>query len=61
MALVDLGDALPTSKDLSELPTVEDTIDVAREDAEANVLTAVTTLKEPGAVERSRRELTHMP
>ena len=52
---------MPTSKDLSELPSVEDTIDVAREDAEANVPTAVTTLKEIGAVERSRHELTHMP
>ena len=37
VALVDLGDAVPASKDLSELPSVEDTIDVAREDAEANV------------------------
>ena len=45
MALVDLGDAVPTSKDLRELPSVEDTIDVAREDAEANVPTAVTTPK----------------
>ena len=61
MAPVDLGDAVPTSKDLSELPSVEDTIDVAREDAEANVLTAVTTPKEPRDVERSRHELTHMP
>ena len=61
VALVDLGDAVPTSKDLSELPSVEDTIDVAREDAEANVPTAVTSPKEPGAVERSRHELTHMP
>ena len=34
---------------------------VAREDAEANVLTAVTTPKEPGAVERSRHDMTHMP
>ena len=40
VASVDLGDAVPTSKDLSELPSVEDTIDVAREDAEANVPTA---------------------
>ena len=40
------------SKDLSELPSVEDTIDVAREDAEATVLTAVTTPKELGAVEQ---------
>ena len=61
VAPFDLGNAVPTSKDLSELPSVEDTIDVAREDAEANVPTAVTTPKEPGAVERSRRELTHMP
>ena len=61
VAPVDLGDAVPTSKDLSVLPSVEDTIDVAREDAEANVLTAVTTPKEPGAVERSRHEMTHMP
>ena len=58
---VDLGDAVPTSKELSELPSVEDTIDVARENAEANVPTAETTPKEPGAVERSRHELTHMP
>ena len=54
-------DAVLASKDLSELPSVEDTIDVAREDAEANVPTAVTTPKEPGALERSRHELTHMP
>ena len=45
VARVDLGDAVLTSKDLSELPSVEDTIDVAREDAEANVPTAVTTQK----------------
>ena len=30
VALVDAGDAVPTSKDLSGLPSVEDTIDVAR-------------------------------
>ena len=36
VAPVDLGDAVPTSENLSDLPTVEDTIDVAREDAEAN-------------------------
>ena len=36
---------MPTSEDLSELPSVADTIDVARENAEANVLTAVTTPK----------------
>ena len=45
VALVDLGDAVPISKDLSELPSVKDTIDVAREDAEANVPTAATTPK----------------
>ena len=50
-----------TSKDLSEHPSVEDTIEVAREDAEANVPTAVTTPREPGAVERSWHELEHMP
>ena len=61
VAPVDLGDAVPTSQDLSELGSVEDTIDVAREDAEANVPTAVTTPREPGAVEQSRHELTHMP
>ena len=61
VAPVDLGDAVPTSKDLSEVPSVEDTIYVAREDAEANVPTAVTTPKEPGAVERSRHELARMP
>ena len=60
VALVNLGDAVPTSKDLSELPSVEDTIDVGREDEETNVPTAVSTPKEPGAVERSRHELTHM-
>ena len=61
VAPVDLGDAVPTTKDLSELPSVEDTLDVAREDGEANVLTAVTTPKELGAVERSKHELTHVP
>ena len=52
---------MPTSENLSDLPTVEDTIDVAREDAEANVPLAVPSPKEPGAVERARHELTHMP
>ena len=61
VAPVDLRDAVATSENLSELPSVEGTIDVAREDAEADVPTAVTTPKEPGADERSRHELTHMP
>ena len=61
VAPVDLGDAVPTSENLSDLPTVEDTIDVAREDAEANVPLAVPSPKEPGAAERARHELTHMP
>ena len=61
VAPVDLGDPAPTSKSLNELPSVEDTIDVAREDAEANVLTVLTTPKECGAVERSGHELTHVP
>ena len=61
VACVDMGDAVPTSENLSDLPTVEDTIDVAREDAEANVPLAVPSPKEPGAAERARRELTHMP
>ena len=60
-ARVDLRDAVPTLKDLSEVPSVEDTFEVAREDAEANLLTAVTTPEEPGTVVRSRHELTHMP
>ena len=60
MAPVDLGDAVPT-ENLSDLPTVEDTIDVAREDEEANVPLAVPSPKEPGAAERARHELTHMP
>ena len=47
VAPVDLGDAVPTSKDLSELPPVKNTIDVAWEDAEANVPAVVTTPKEP--------------
>ena len=55
--VVDLGDAVPTSTDLSELPS----FDVAREDAEANEPTAVTTPKESGAAGRSGHELTHMP
>ena len=33
VAPVDPGDAVPTSKDLSMLPSVEDTFDVARKDA----------------------------
>ena len=61
VALVDLGDAVATSKDPSELPTVEDAIDVAREDAETNVPLAVPTPKESGASERARHELTRMP
>ena len=51
---------MPTSENLSERPSVQDTIDVAREDAEANVPTAAITPREPGAVERSWHELTHM-
>ena len=58
VAPVDLGDVVPTTKDLSELPSVDDAIDVAREDAEVNV---PPTAKEPGAAARSRHELTHMP
>ena len=58
---IDLGDAVPTLENLSDLPTVEDTIDVAREDAEANVPLAVPSPKEPGAAERARHELMHMP
>ena len=61
VAPVDLRDAVPTSENLSDLPTVEDTIDVAREDAEANVPLAVPSPKEPGAAERVRHEFTHMP
>ena len=61
VAPVDLQDAVPTSKDLSELPSVEDTIHVARKGAEANVPAAVTAPTEPGAVEQSGHELTHMP
>ena len=53
IAPVDLGDAVPTSKDLSELPSVEDTIEVAREDAEANEPTAVAIPKKPW----NRREI----
>ena len=53
VAPVDLGDPVPTSKSLNELPSVEDTIDVVREDAEANVPAVLTTPKESGAVERS--------
>ena len=51
VAPVDLGDAVPTSENLSDLLTVEDTIDVAREDAEANVPLAVPSPKQPGASE----------
>ena len=61
VAPVDLGDAAPTSTDLSELPSLDDTVDVANQDAQAKVPTAVATPKEHGAVERSRHELTHMP
>ena len=34
---------MPTSKNLNELPSVEDTVDVVSEDADANVPTVVTT------------------
>ena len=61
VAPVDLEDAVPTSENLSDLPTIEYTIDVAREDAEANVPLTVPSPKEPGAAERARHELTHMP
>ena len=60
VAPVDLRDAVPTSENLSDLPTVEDTIDVAREDASANVPLAVPSLKEPGAAERASHELTQL-
>ena len=52
---------MPTSENLSDLPTVEDTIDVAREDAQANVPLAVPSPTQPGAAEQARHELTHMP
>ena len=42
-------DAVLTSKDLGELPSVEDTINVARKDAEAIVPSAVTTPTETGS------------
>ena len=41
IAPVDLGDAVPTSKDLSELPSVEDTIDVAREEKKRTCCRAI--------------------
>ena len=44
---------------MSDFPTVEDTI--ARENTEANVPLAVPSPKEPGAAERARHELMHMP
>ena len=59
VAPVDLGDVGTASENLSDLPTVEDAIDVAREDAEANVPLAVPSPKEPGS-ERARHELTHI-
>ena len=44
---------MPTTENLTDLSTVEDTIDVAREDAEVNVPLAVPSQKEPGAAERT--------
>ena len=61
MALVDLGMPCLHQRTLSDFPTVEDTIEVAREHAEAIVPLAVPSLKEPGATERARHELTHVP
>ena len=53
VALVNLGDAVPPSKSLNELPSVKYTIDVVREDTEANVSYCGNNFE--GA--RSRREI----
>ena len=53
VAPVDLGDVASTL-------SVEEAIDVARGDAEANVLTPVTTPKRSGGVKRPRHERTHV-
>ena len=55
------GTPMPVARVASELPSVEDTIDTTREDAEAQIPVAVSTPKEPGAIERTRHDPTHMP
>ena len=60
VAPVDLGDVASTLNSLNEPPSVSDAIDVAREDAEANVLSPVTTPEESGGVKRPRNERTHV-
>ena len=60
VTLVDLGDAVPTSENLSDLPTVEDTIDVAREDAEGNV-PLVVPAPNISRFQRSRVSISHRP
>ena len=60
VAPVDLGDVASTLNSLNEPPSVADAIDVAREDAEANVPTLVTTPKWSGGVKRPRHERTHV-
>ena len=61
LAQIELRSSVPMTSVASELLYVEDTIDIARESAEAQVLTGVAVPKEPNAAERSRHELTHMP
>ena len=53
------GTPMPVTKVTSELSSVEDTIDTMRDEAEAQIRAAVSTPTEPGAVERSRHDLTH--
>ena len=52
--------ATPVTKVTSELSSIEDTVDSTRDDAEAQVPVATSAPKEPGAVERTRHDFTHM-
>ena len=61
LAPIELENPVPTTSTMTELPSVEDTIDVAHDHPEAQIPTAVPSPKEPNALEKSRHELTHMP
>ena len=60
LAPVEMGESVPTTKS-HELPSVKDTIDTLREEAEAQIPTAVASPKERCAGERCGHGLMHMP
>ena len=58
MAPVELESPVPTTRIVSELPSVENTVETVGEHTEAQVPTALGNPVEPNAVERSRHDLT---